>query len=313
MAADCCTNPSFTRDPRSHKKYCKIHFSQFIENRVQRTISQYKLFTRDERIGIGYSGGKDSNVLLFILLKLQTRFNSTNLVALTVDEGITGYRESCIQLTQKVTKDNQIEHWIMSFEELFGVTLDEVVQKSQQFSSRLSPCAYCGILRRRALNVLAQQANVSKIATGHNLDDEAQSILMNILRGDARKFVRLSREPTQNFSQMIPRIRPLVKISEPEIVLYAQANDLEYHSIPCPYAASAMRNDIRTFLSLMETKRPSTLMNVVHAHDALRQYFPQKTNVSPPFRCDSCGEIASAEKCPVCELLSKLGIKTDTD
>ncbi|MFX1285167.1 MAG: TIGR00269 family protein [Promethearchaeota archaeon] len=306
---NCCKNIPFTRDLQSKKTYCKKHFTDLIEDRVRKTINQYNMLNRDDHIGLGYSGGKDSTVLLNILFKFKKRFSQCNLTALTIDEGIKGYRDECLELTRKITEKYHIPHVIISFKDIYGVTLDQIVEKSLSKKHALSACSICGILRRRALNYAARRINATKIATAHNLDDEAQSILLNLLRGDSNKFIRFSRFPIQKFQTLIPRIRPFVRISEPEIVLYAYAKDLEYHSYPCPYAFSAMRNNIRTFLSEMEEKRPSTLRNIVNLHDSVSQYFPQVHKLEAPFLCQNCGEVSTHEICPICKLLDDLGFE----
>jgi uncharacterized protein (TIGR00269 family) len=308
--ADCCEKLSFTRDPRSKKKYCRTHFTELIEHRVRKTINHYKMLNRNDHIGLGYSGGKDSVMLLHILSKLKKNYLNCEITALTIDEGIIGYRDGCMELTREITDKYDIDHIIVSFKQVYGATLDEIVDESNEKKHSLSPCALCGILRRRALNYAARKVDITKIATAHNLDDEAQSILMNMLRGDSRKFIRHSRVPIQKYRTLKPRIRPLVRITEPEIVLYTFANNLEYHSIPCPYASSAMRNDIRTFLSEMTLKRPSTLINMINLHDSLTEYFPHVSNLEAPFKCTKCGEVSTHKVCPVCQLLDKLGFKS---
>ncbi|MHA1206307.1 MAG: TIGR00269 family protein [Candidatus Hodarchaeales archaeon] len=306
---NCCSNTPFTKDPRSKRILCKHHFSQVFEKRVKKTINKYSMLKRDDHLGFGYSGGKDSTVLLHILTKLLRNYPKSKMTVITIDEGIRGYRDGCMELTKEITQRYNVNQLIVSFQDLYGASLDQIISKSVNSGKSLSPCAICGILRRRALNYGASKARVTKIVTAHNLDDEAQSIIMNMLRGDSRKFMRYTRKPVQNFPSLKPRIRPLVNISEPEIVLYAYANNLIYHSIPCPYAYSAMRNDIRDFLMEMEKKRSGTLTNVVNLHDSLSQYFPQKKNLIPTHLCEECNEVTTHKICPVCQLLSDLGLE----
>ena len=96
----------------------------------------------------------------------------------------------------------------------------------------------------------------TKIATGHNLDDEAQTILLNMLHGDPMRIVRsgpILRDPRGKF---VPRIKPLCDIPEKEIVLYAYLTGTEFQSVACPHGHEALRNDIRSFLNQMEQKHP---------------------------------------------------------
>ncbi|MFX0122876.1 MAG: TIGR00269 family protein [Candidatus Hodarchaeota archaeon] len=305
----CCQNSSFTQDPQSKKVYCINHYIELIENKVRKAINRYNMLERDDHIGLGYSGGKDSSALLNIFIKLQKRYPSCNLTVMTIDEGIKGYREECLELTKKIAKTYRVPHVVISFKDTYGATLDQIIKESSHKKHSFSACAICGILRRRALNYVARQINATKIATAHNLDDEAQSILLNLLRGDSNKFIRFSRFPVSKFRTLIPRIRPFVYVTEPEIVLYTYAENLEYHSYPCPYASSAMRNNIRKFLSRMEEKRPSTLRNIVNLHDTIGDYFPNVEHLEPPFLCQTCGEVSSNEVCPICQLLDDLGFE----
>ena len=308
--SNCCRDPPYTKDPMTKKILCKQHFLELIENRVKKSILKYKMLSKDDHIGLGYSGGKDSTVLLHMFSKIILNRHSKNQVTvITIDEGIEGYREGFLELTKKISSKYNFKHIVVSFTDLYGATLDEIVYKSKKEGISLSACGLCGILRRRALNYGSQLAKITKIATAHNLDDEAQSIVMNLLRGDSGRFKRISRIPVRKFPSLIPRIRPLVKISEPEIVLYAHASNLEYHSVPCPYAFTAMRNDIRAFLSEMEKKRPSTLVNIVNVHDSLSQYFTKTEVSSTTYLCKVCKELTTQEICPVCQLLTKLGLK----
>ncbi len=309
MRTRCCDNPLYTTDSRSKKGYCKQHFVETFEIRVRKAITKYNMLSENDQIGLGFSGGKDSIALLHVFHKVLNRFPESKLIAITVDEGIKGYRDDSIPLTREITEKYNIQHEIISFPEIYGYNLDQIVEKSRKSNLSLSPCAICGILRRRALNIRARELRVSKIATAHNLDDEAQSIIMNLMRGDSLKFIRLARTPIQKYQGMPPRIRPFVHVNEPEIVLYAHAEGLKYHSYPCPYADSAMRNDIRNFLSSMEIKRPSTLINIVNAHDSVSKHFPRIGNLKPPFLCKKCGEISTREVCPACLLMEKLEIE----
>lgn len=309
-SSHCCSNLPFTKTSHSQMVLCKNHFIEMIEKRVRKSITKYNMLEKEDHIGLGFSGGKDSVVLIHILSSFLKKYPDSKLTAITIDEGIKGYRDKCLNLTRKITKHYQINHIILSFKDLYGVTLDQIINISQQKNFSLSACAMCGILRRRAIDHAGKGIKVSKIATAHNLDDEAQSILLNIVRGDSKKFIRLSRNPIQKHRELIPRIRPFVRISEPEIVLYAHAKLLEYHSFPCPYAYSAMRNDIRGFLSEMERKRSQTLINIVNLHDKILDLLPNTEIMTIPLdKCSKCGEISNKIPCPVCKLFDELGIE----
>ena len=137
-----------------------------------------------ERIAVAVSGGKDSTALLFSLHRILAG-RDVEMVAVTVDEGIAGYRDDTIIAARAIAAKLGIEQEIVSFREMYGYDLDEMV-----VGKKVAPCTYCGVFRKNALNHTAKRLGASKVATGHNLDDEAQSVMMNYLKGDMERLMR---------------------------------------------------------------------------------------------------------------------------
>lgn len=75
---------------------------------------------------------------------------------------------------------------ILSYKDLYGWTMDEIVAQI----GRKNNCTFCGVFRRQALDRGAALLGVDCIATGHNADDIAETVLMNILRGDIARLQR---------------------------------------------------------------------------------------------------------------------------
>ncbi|MFQ5980705.1 MAG: TIGR00269 family protein [Candidatus Heimdallarchaeota archaeon] len=301
-----CGKRAFTRGSTGHSVYCRQCFTEAVQERVRKTINRYSMFRHGDSIAIGLSGGKDSAVLLNILTLLERSPPRSHLAAVVVDEGIHGYRDEAIKCARLAADQASIELHLVSFEELYGDSLDALVSRVHRRNYGQKPCSICGTLRRNALNKVAREIGATKLATGHNLDDETQTCLLNVLRGDTFRFRRLSREPTQKHPELVPRVKPLVEVAEREIQLYALAKKLHYHDIECPYAATAMRNDVRRFLMAQEEKRPGTLMTVLRFHDRLLSQ--ENKEESPRFKlCQKCGEPTSTETCSVCNTLKILG------
>ncbi|MFX0091814.1 MAG: TIGR00269 family protein [Candidatus Hodarchaeota archaeon] len=261
-----------------------------------------------DHIGVALSGGKDSIVLLHILKK-NLKVN-TQLTAIMIDEGIENYREDGLGKGYQAAAKEVVPLEVFSFKEIFGRTLDEVIKQAKKKNYPKAECAICGVLRRQALNISARKVGVDKLATGHQLDDEAQSIIMNIIRGDYIRLNRMSRVPIDKHSLFIPRVRPLVKVDESQIVLYAFAKNLEYEKAQCPYASSAMRNDIRVFLSQQEFLRTGTLRNIIRIHDLFfskPEELPQiPKNHEKVQICKECGEPSNKALCEACKILKFL-------
>ena len=150
-------------------------------------VKTRRMIVTGDRVAVAFSGGKDSTALLLLLSNLFPAGQDVQLVALTIDEGIAGYREATVQAAEHLARRLGIEHHCISFPELFGDSLD-ILLKGRETQA----CSICGILRRKALVVAAQRTGATKLATGHNLDDEAQSVLMNVFRGDLPRLIRNS-------------------------------------------------------------------------------------------------------------------------
>lgn len=258
----------------------------------------------DDRLAIAVSGGKDSLSLLHILAKLRKHRPKTTLIAVTVDEGIAGYRDEALDIAAKSCQKLEIPHHIVSFKNLFGLSLDELITKAREKGqTQLTSCAYCGVLRRRALNIGARQVNATKIATAHTLDDETQTFLMNIFRGDIARLAKEKPVTSEVHPQLIQKIKPFCEIPENESALYAYIKKIPFQDTPCPYASEALRNDIRAMLNKMEEKHTGTKFTVSKAIEKLRPAIEQTTQKDDFKICSQCGEPSAQEICKTCEML----------
>jgi uncharacterized protein (TIGR00269 family) len=295
-----CREPSVIRLREPDRHICAPHLIADVEERVALTIRERELVKPHDRIAIAFSGGKDSTALLVILTRLLPLWDDVSLVAITVDEGIAGYRDDTIRAAENLTRKTGTEHVCVSFRDLIGDDLDTLLAGRET-----QACSVCGILRRKALSVAAHKASATRIATGHNLDDEAQSVLMNTLRGDLPRLVRTSdRDSSDCF---IPRIKPLADISEKEIAAYLFVQDLFPFLPECPYTRYALRLEVRSMLSALEQKHPGTMRNLMKSKRAIEKFVDPR-EISEPLRlCRECGDPCSGELCQVCSLRKSLG------
>jgi uncharacterized protein (TIGR00269 family) len=251
------------------------------------------MFEWDNRIAVGVSGGKDSLVLLHLLHEIESSRPNAELIAVCIDEGVSGYRDEALRLAEINCRRLGVEMHTLSFYDLFGETMDDIAVKERE----LGACSYCGVFRRRALNEAARQVDADRLATGHNLDDMAQSVLLNILRGDTNRID--SFDPGgQKIGEYIRRVKPLCEVPERETTYYAFANNLEFQSLPCPYADEAMRSDARKFLNQMEHKRPGSKFIVYQTGLKIRR----NPGTQIMNRCKLCGFPTPGEICRTCEL-----------
>jgi uncharacterized protein (TIGR00269 family) len=291
--------------PYSGERLCRLCFIRSLERKVRRTISKYSMFNPDDRIALALSGGKDSLSLLQILHSLEAAFPKAELYAVTVNEGIKGYRDEAVEHAAEACQGLGVEHLVVSFKELFGCTLDEIVEASRGLEGAPSPCSYCGVLRRRALNLTAGKLEATKIATAHNLDDEVQTLILNLIHGDVYKLGRIDPESPEA-EGFIPRVKPFRETPEAETAFYAYLTGVKFQSKPCPYAGRALRSEVRGFLNRLEAKHPGIKFTLYHSFEKLKPLVRGgvKAEIS---RCELCGEPSSKPLCEVCNMLSQLG------
>ena len=294
-----CSEPAVVRLVEPERRLCAAHFIEDAETRVLAAMKRERMVSPGDRIAVGLSGGKDSTALLLLLHRFLPTLGA-DLVAVTVDEGIAGYREETIRAAGDQTEELGVEHAIVSFVDLFGDDLDGLLAGREA-----QGCTVCGVLRRRALAEGVKRVGATKLATGHNLDDEAQSVLMNVLRGD---LPRLRQDTsTGQPGHFVPRIKPLAVLSEKEIVTYLLLRAY-YRDLPeCPYAGTALRSEVRTMLAGLEHRHPGTMLRIIRFRDGVRRSARSVEPVKALSTCRRCGELTSGEVCQVCRLLGQGG------
>jgi uncharacterized protein (TIGR00269 family) len=265
------------------------------DKRVRKSIREFSMLRKGERVAVGLSGGKDSVVVLHSLAEIAKSL-PMELVAITIDEGIKGYREKTLKIARAECEKLGIEHVVFSYEGDVGKPLDTIVSENPGDI----PCGNCGVLRRYLLNKGAREVRADKLATGHNLDDLAQTVMMNFMRAEPSRLARFS-DPTIKSDRFIPRIRPLLRTPEKEVAIYAMLKEIELESMECPYARFAFRGHVRKMLNEAEEKYPGTKFKIVSSfleiEDSLRSKYAKSAKIA---LCDSCGEPSSQKTCMYC-------------
>ncbi|MEL7671125.1 TIGR00269 family protein [Methanobacterium sp.] len=271
-------------------------FNKNIENNVKETIETYGLIAHDEKIAVALSGGKDSILTLHMLNKFKEEYN-LDLVAITIDEGISGYRNEGVEAARKNAEEIGVKLIEKSFLDEFNFKLDDI------FSFYKSACIPCGVFRRYLLNKTAYEVGACKIATGHNLDDEIQSFLMTFARADFRRFSKFGPKLNTIHEKLIPRIKPLWNVPEKDVGTWAVLNDMDVHFAECPYSHMSARSKIKGFLNKMESERKGTKANILRSFDKTFQFEKKPASL---YECKKCGEPSSMDVCKACEMLEEI-------
>ena len=274
-------------------KLNKEDFNRKIFSRINNVISKYNLIEKDETIAIALSGGKDSVLTLHALKKYQ-EITDFNLIAISVDEGIEGYRSHGISAAIENAQDLDVELIQKSFKEEENFCLDDIYQDFK------SACIPCGVFRRNILNKTAYEIGASKMATGHNLDDEIQSFLMSFARGDTIKFSKYGPKLDVIHPKLVPRIKPLWNTPEKDVGTWAVLNNINIHLDECPYSFLSLRAKIKEFLNVNEDKYPGLKVNIMNSFNKILTF---DNDISTKLNeCERCGEPTSSNICKACEM-----------
>jgi uncharacterized protein (TIGR00269 family) len=315
MDCDKCDREAVTYAAYSGVHMCGQHLCASVEKRVRRRVRQDGLVPADatpddpDTWVVGLSGGKDSAVLTAILAETFDEDPRIELRALTVHEGIEGYRDESLAACRGLAADLSIPHEVVTYESEFGVRMDDVAAEDPL---EMAPCAYCGVFRRDVLARYAEELGADKLLTGHNLDDEAQTAMMNLLDGDVEQMARhfdASLGPfdrRQEDGEFVPRAKPLRDVPEKEVALYAHLRDLPAHITECPHASEAFRGEVRDMLLGMEEDHPGTRHSIMAGYEELAELAAQRyreAGGSDLGECERCGSATGRDVCRKCRLL----------
>ncbi len=289
-----------------HGSLCKSHFIKYFENKVFKTINKFRLIDRNDKLCIATSGGKDSLTVLYLTKKYLENYNipTDNLFALVIDEGIKNYRGKTIEDLKVFCKNLNIKLHSASNEEEFGKTLDEaypIINKG----TKKKPCNVCGVWRRYLLNKYSRKYGATKIITGHNLDDEAQAIMMNHFKANIKLAGRLGPiSGIQENDLFVQRVKPLYLCSEKEVRLYTLLKKFQVQYTECPYSREGYRYQVQEMLNDFENKYKGTKQGIVNSFLAILPLLQEKEKglQEKIQKCQSCNEAANTDICNACKM-----------
>ncbi|XP_005097680.1 cytoplasmic tRNA 2-thiolation protein 1 [Aplysia californica] len=296
----CGVKNAILKRPKTGDALCKECFYWAFEEEIHHTVLQAKLFSPGETVAIGASGGKDSTVLAHTMKVLNERHNyGLKLILLSVDEGITGYRDDSLETVKRNQQQYDLPLTIVSYEELYGWTMDAIVKQIGLKNN----CTFCGVFRRQALDRGAMMLGADKIVTGHNADDIAETVIMNVLRGDIARLRRCT-AITTGTDGYLPRCKPFKYTYEKEIVMYAYFKKLDYFSTECIYSPNAYRGFARAYIKDLEKIRPSAIIDIIHSGESMQ--VKKEVRMPTQTTCTRCHYISSNEVCKACVMLEGL-------
>lgn len=307
LCENCHKNKANLKRFETGMKVCKQCFAYLFEEEVYETCTKYNLIQPGDVVGIGVSGGKDSTCLLHVLHTINQRHNmGFQIHMLCIDEGIVGYRDNALEAVKFNEEKYGLPCTIIPFHELFGWNLDEIYRATHTKET----CTYCGIFRRRSLDIAAARVGANKVAVGHNANDVAETVLLNVLRGDINRFGRSVDIKTEGIASSIsegtvaPRIKPFAFQTQRDIVLYVHFQNLRYYAVECPYAVTAFRRFSREYLVEKEKTDPGVMRRIIEGSIKYQNQFEKEApNIG---FCEKCGAPSNHKVCMACNLIQRL-------
>ena len=285
------------------EKLSKSKFLKYFEKRVRKTIRINNLIGKEENILVACSGGKDSTAALYLIKKINETNKKISVEAIHIDPAIGEYSRINKENLTKFCKDNNIKLHLASFREEFGYSLCYIKGLLKQKGVKLKSCMICGILRRYLLNKKARELKATKLVTGHNLDDEAQNVIMNIFRNSVYILPRLGpKTGLSEHKKFIPRIKPLYFCTNQETKLYSQLNNFPVKYEKCSCRSDAYRKDVEEMLNEFEKTHTGTKSSILRSFleilPSLKQKYRGKANI-----CSKCSEPSSGDICNTCKII----------
>lgn len=209
---------------------------------TRQAVDHYQLIEEGDRIAIGISGGKDSLALLYALQGLQKFYpKHFELEAVTVDLGYPGFNLSPVEaLCQKL----QVPYTIVPTQ------IGKIVFEERQESN---PCSLCAKLRKGAFNEKIKELGCNKLAYAHHKDDVVETMMLSLMyEGRFHSF-----SPKTYLDHMdLTLIRPLIYVSEAEIIGFCNKYQLPIVKNPCPADGYTKRQYVKDLLQTLNRENP---------------------------------------------------------
>lgn len=286
-----CGAPAFHYVRSANSAFCRGHYGEFFLRQVRRTIKRYDLLKGDEKILVAISGGKDSLVLLDVMLEL-----GYEIIPFHINLGIPLYSEASYEAAKREVEKRGKKLLLYDLKKEMGMTIHEKAREK-----KLPPCKVCGVTRRYILNMKGKELGVDAIATGHTLNDGAMQLFANLLRWD---FSYLSKMglllPEEN--GLLKRVRPLGLILETEITAYANLKDIRPVEISCPESERAQFKKYKYMLEDLEDESPGLMRQFYEGFIKKKKIFDIERPTYKLEPCLICGYPTVAKVCAFCRI-----------
>ncbi len=297
-----CGKPAYFIGFEGKKRYfCKEHFIEYFERKVQRTIEKYKLFDKDEKVLVALSGGKDSVVAFYVLNKL-----GYNVDAFHINLGIGEYSKKSLEVVKALSKliENR-KVFVVDLKKLVGKTIGDLINNP----TRRPACSYCGITKRYLMNRFAYEFGYDALTTGHHLDDELNFFCHNLINWNLEYLVKQGPKQEKE-DKFVKKVKVLYEVEEKEIKAYADALNLPYYKGCCELADNQKTKKYSFFWEELSKSNPQVKIQFIRGFLRNKKHFCLENDLKFN-HCKVCGFPTPREVCSFCAIWDKKISKED--
>ncbi len=284
-----CKGPAAIEIRRHNAAFCRDCFVHHVREQVRRAIDAFDMFSPADRILVAVSGGKDSLALWDVLLDL-----GYDAGALYVGLGIGGYSSRSAELVRAFATERGAELLEVDLAQEFGFDIPTAGRAGSR-----STCSVCGLSKRYVFNRAALEHGYDVVATGHNLDDEAATLLGNTLRWQtdyiARQFPVLPSE-----EGLRKKVKPLYRLSELETAAYAFLRGIDYVVEECPLVTGNTQLRYKEAMNRLEAASPGTKAQFFLSFLDKGAPLFERQDAAELTPCERCGQPTTGRFCAFC-------------
>jgi tRNA-5-methyluridine54 2-sulfurtransferase len=213
-----CGDSAMIELRRHNTAFCAPDFQEFFRNQVREAIRKHHMFSREERVLVAVSGGKDSLALWDVLID-----DGYDTAGLYLDLGIFDYSVESKAKCEAFAARRGVPLIVSAVADEVGAPVPVIKQVT-----RRPPCSGCGLSKRYLMNRVALDHGIPVVATGHNLDDEAATLFGSVMHWRMEALPRQSPALAARHAKLVRRVKPLYRLSEQETAAYAFVRKIDY-------------------------------------------------------------------------------------
>jgi uncharacterized protein (TIGR00269 family) len=292
-----CRERARVEIPRANAAFCNDCFLRYIRGQVSKAISEHKMFTSSERLLVCISGGKDSLALWDMLNEMGYQTTGYHIALGTGAD----YSSESRTKSEAFASDRGLELIVTDLAADEGFTIEAISR-----NSRRVPCSACGLAKRYLTNATAHRLGFDVLVTGHNLDDEAATLLGNALHWQTEYIARQMPVLPSTHPAFVRKVKPLVRVSERETAAYSIIRGIDYIVEECPLVAGNTALRYKDALNTLEAQSPGTKQQFLFGFlDKAARLFEPDGRVQLN-SCRNCGQPTPGEVCAYCRMLTQI-------